>query len=116
MDWEHFLGEVNNRGRAVGGHVANSRVTELGPRVPVGDSGLYKVAPIEINGVVKRSGSTFYPEWWSGSRVRYETYQAFINKVVRDPVDNPRFWTGMSPSGVEMRGYLSPQVTAYPFQ
>jgi hypothetical protein len=92
------------------------RVTELGPRISVGDSGLYKVAPIEINGVVKGKGSTFYPEWWSGSRVRYETYQAFDSRIYPDPVGNPRFWNGISPSGAEIRGYDSPHVTAYPFQ
>ncbi len=116
MDWEHFLGEVNKNGRAVGGHIANSRVVEVGPRVPVGDLGLYKVAPIEINGVIKKNGSTFYPEWWSEARVKYETYQAFNNKIIPDPVANPRFWTGVSPSGIQVQGYLSPHLTAYPFQ
>lgn len=116
MNWEHFLGEVNQRGRAVGGHVVNSRIVEIGSRIPVGDQGLFKVMPIEINGVAKAGGSTFFPESWTDKRVKYEVFQAFNNKVIPDPVNNPRFWVGVSPGGVEMQGYLTPHLTVYPFQ
>jgi YD repeat-containing protein len=114
MDWEHFLGELNGAGAAVGGHVANPRVVEVGPRVPVGDIGVYKVRPIEISGVTKVRGSTFFPDWWTEARIKYETYMAYSNKIFPDPVGNPRFWTGVSPGNVELAGYISPHVTAYP--
>ncbi|MBX9267809.1 EndoU domain-containing protein [Chromobacterium violaceum] len=107
--WSCFLGK-----RWASFHSAQP--TALGPRVDVGDYGLYRVAPIEINGVVKKNGSTFSPDNWSASRVKYETFQAYSNRVVPDPENNPRFWTGISPGGIEIQGYLTPHLTAYPFQ
>lgn len=53
--------------------------------------------------------STLFPDSWSADRIKVEVDVAFKNKTV---VGNK--WTGKTPSGVVVEGFLSPKTTVYP--
>jgi len=53
--------------------------------------------------------STMFPDSWSADRVKVEVDEAFKNKKV---VDNR--WSGVTPSGVKVSGWLSPKTTVFP--
>jgi len=112
--------EVKPNGNVVGGHstvTGDVRVipgTESAPNA----QGVYS-AKIEVvnpsspgsflpktnNGGV----STMFPKSWSADRIKVEVDAAFQSKTV---IGNK--WTGTTPSGVKVEGYLSPKTTVYP--
>jgi hypothetical protein len=50
-----------------------------------------------------------FPKSWTTDRIKVEVDSAFQNKTV---IGNK--WTGTTPSGVKVEGYLSPKTTVYP--
>jgi filamentous hemagglutinin len=50
-----------------------------------------------------------FPDSWSANRVKIEVDAAFKNKTVTG-----NKWSGTTPSGVKVGGYLSPKTTVYP--
>ena len=50
-----------------------------------------------------------FPNSWTANRIKVEVDAAFQNKVV---LGNK--WTGVTPSGVRVEGYLIPKTTVYP--
>ncbi len=55
--------------------------------------------------------STMFPDSWTADRVKVEVEVdgAFQNRTV---VGNK--WNGITPSGVQVEGYMSPKTTVYP--
>ncbi|MCT8964149.1 EndoU domain-containing protein [Pseudomonas veronii] len=53
--------------------------------------------------------STLFPDSWTADRIKVEVDGAFQNRTV---VGNK--WTGTTPSGVQVEGYMSPKTTVYP--
>ncbi|MCL9850863.1 hemagglutinin repeat-containing protein (plasmid) [Ralstonia solanacearum P673] len=117
----HILsGEVKANGDVVGGHSTasgNVRVIPGTESVP-NAQGVYK-AEIEVpdpansgqwlqktnnNGV-----STMFPSSWSADRIKVEVDSAYQNRVVTG-----NRWTGVTPSGVKVQGWLTPKTTVYP--
>ena len=118
---EHILsGEVKKNGSVVGGHsiaTGNVRViagTESAPNA----QGVY-TAKIEVPDpanpgqfIPKTNNggmSTMFPDSWTANRVKVEVDAAYQNKTV-----NGNKWTGVTPSGVTVEGWLTPKTTVYP--
>ena len=53
--------------------------------------------------------STLFPDSWTADRIKVEVDAAFQNRTV---VGNK--WTGTTPSGVKVEGFLNPKTTVYP--
>ncbi|WP_442915643.1 EndoU domain-containing protein [Marinobacter sp. C2H3] len=53
--------------------------------------------------------STMFPEFWSADRIKVEVDAAYKNKTI---IGNK--WTGVTPSGVRVEGFLKPKTTVYP--
>lgn len=117
----HVLsGEVKSNGSVVGAHstaTGEVRVIE-GTRSPPNGHGVYQ-AKIEVpdpsnpGKYLEKTNnggfSTMFPDSWSAERVKAEIDAAYQTKTV-----NGNMWSGTTPSGVNVRGYLSPKTTAYP--
>lgn len=112
--------EVKPNGNVVGGH---STVTGDVRVIPGTESmpnkfGVYS-AKIEVadpnspGGFLPKTNnggvSTMFPKSWSVDRIKVEVDAAFQNKRV---IGNK--WTGITPSGVRVEGYISPKTTVYP--
>ncbi|MBI5256101.1 MAG: EndoU domain-containing protein [Burkholderiales bacterium] len=117
----HILNaEVKANGQVVGGHsTASGKVRVIpGSQSPPNAQGVYS-ARIEVadpnnpsafipktnNGGV----STMFPDSWSADRVKVEVDAAYQNKTV-----SGNKWSGTTPSGVKVEGYLNPKTTVYP--
>lgn len=50
-----------------------------------------------------------FPDSWSADRIKVEVDYAYKNKTV-----SGNQWTGITPSGVTVKGWLTPKTTAYP--
>ncbi|QNE68275.1 hemagglutinin repeat-containing protein [Fusobacterium hwasookii] len=122
----HILnGEINARGLAVGGHSTlgnNVRIDAYAAKNPISPNGVRNVVISVYNPStgkwvqkVNRFGevqlTTLFPESWSRSRIIVEVDIAYNNKIVTG-----RYWEGTTPSGIKVRGYLSPNTTVYPLQ
>ena len=83
-------------------------------------NGVYK-ASVEIrkpDGTWQKKTSnggvnTMFPESWDEARIIDEINSAWENRKDLKGRDN-NMWQGISKSGVVMRGYKSPRITAYP--
>jgi hypothetical protein len=53
--------------------------------------------------------STMFPDSWTADRIKVEVDAAYTNRVV-----SGNKWSGTTPSGVKVQGYLTPKVTVYP--
>ena len=53
--------------------------------------------------------STMFPDSWSAARVKVEVDFAYQNRTI-----NGNIWTGVTPSGVVVKGYINPKTTVYP--
>lgn len=117
----HILSaEVKPNGQVVGGHsTATGQVRVIpGSQSSPNANGVY-TARIEVEDpsapgtfVPKTNNggvSTMFPDSWSADRVKVEVDSAYQNRTV---VGNK--WTGVTPSGVRVEGYLSPKTTVYP--
>nr|WP_296231075.1 EndoU domain-containing protein [Pseudomonas sp. UBA4617] len=109
--------EVKANGNVVGGHstvTGDVRVipgTESAPNAKGVYSAKIEVAdpsnpgsflPKTNNGGV----STMFPKSWSSDRIKVEVDVAFKNKTITG-----NKWTGTTPSGVKVEGYLNPKTT-----
>ena len=113
----HILNvEVSKRGKLVGGHsIANGNVHVISKGSP-NSAGVYE-AKIQYtnpeNGKVLTKNSTMFPDSWSADRVKYEVDIAYKNRV--EFVEKGKtMWKGLTPSGVEVKGYKEPKTTVYP--
>ena len=117
----HILNaEIKADGRVVGGHsVASGEVRIIpGSESAPNAQGVY-VAKIEVadpanpgaflSKTNNNGESTMFPKTWTSDRIKVEVDEAFKNKTV---VGNK--WTGKTPSGVVVEGFLSPKTTVYP--
>ncbi|HAY42340.1 MAG TPA: hypothetical protein DCY59_01755, partial [Micrococcaceae bacterium] len=117
----HILSaEIKANGNVVGGHSlvgGDIRVIAGTEGVP-NSVGVYK-AKIEVAdprnpGVYLPKGnnkgeSTMFPKGWSGDKIKMEVDAAYSGRVI-----NGNVWEGVTPSGVRVRGYLTPKVTVFP--
>ena len=121
-------GEINARGRAVGGHSmlgGNVRIDAYAAKNPISPNGIRNVV-ISVYDLstgtwiqkVDRFGepqlTTLFPENWSKSRIIVEVDIAYKNRT-RSLLD-PRKWEGRTPSGIKVEGYIAPNTTVYPLQ
>ena len=120
FDGHIFSAEVKRNGNVVGGHsTATGDVRVIpGTASTPNAQGVYS-AKIEVpdpnnpgqflpksnNGGV----STMFPDSWSTNQLKTEVDAAYKNKVV-----NGNKWTGTTPSGVKVEGYMTPKTTVYP--
>jgi len=117
----HVLqGEVKPNGKVVGGHSTATGQVKVIPGTEAGRNslGVYK-AKIEVpdpsnpGQFIPKSNnggySTMFPDDWSGDRIKAEVNAAFQNKTV-----SGNTWSGTTPSGVKVQGYLQPKTTVYP--
>jgi filamentous hemagglutinin len=120
FDGHIFSGEVKANGSVVGAHstaTGDVRVIPGTESLP-NPQGVYS-AKIEVKDPINPGGyllktnnngeSTMFPKDWSTDRIKVEVDEAFKNKVVQG-----NRWTGVTPSGVGVTGYLSPKTTVYP--
>lgn len=122
IDYDHVIGgDENSQGKVTGGHsllLGDVRIVKK-----IGNpakNGVYR-ASIEVK---KKDGTwqvktsnggvnTMFPENWDEARIIDEINSAWENrKDVKGRDDN--MWQGISKSGVVIRGYKSPRITAYP--
>jgi len=115
-----FSGEIRPNGSVVGGHsIASGNVRIIpGTKSLPNEYGVYE-AKIEIPDPenpgqwLKKTNnggfSTMFPDAWSMERVKSEVNSAYQNRVI---VGNK--WTGVTPSGVTVQGWLNPKTTVYP--
>ena len=121
-------GEINARGRAVGGHSmlgGNVRIDAYAAKNPISPNGVRNVVisvydPSTGTWIQKvdRFGepqlTTLFPESWTESRIIVEVDIAYKNRT-RSLLD-PRKWEGTTPSGIKVEGYIAPNTTVYPLQ
>lgn len=122
IDYDHVIGgDENSAGKVTGGHTLLKGDVRIVKKIgKPAQNGVYK-ATVEIrrkNGTwqVKTSNgsvNTMFPEDWDETRVIDEINSAWENrKDLRGRDSN--MWQGKSKSGVIIRGYKSPRITAYP--
>lgn len=122
---KHILeGEVNRKNprrvRAVGYHLENMPNTKArisGCKTKPDKNGIYK-APVEIEGIPKRDGSSFFPIDWTPQQVINAINEAYENRV---PINNipdkePVKFKGVSKSGIKIEMYIvdGKITTAFP--
>lgn len=123
IDYDHIIGgDVSSNGEKVtGGHTLLKGDVRIIKKIGSPSSkGVYK-ASVEIrkpDGTWQKKTSngginTMFPESWDEDRVIDEINSAWENrKDVKGRDSN--MWQGVSKSGVLIRGYKSPRITAYP--
>lgn len=118
----HVLGgEIKPNGDVVGGHsIASGKVRVVtGTCSTPNAQGVYK-AEVEVEDAahpgqwVRKTNnggiSTMFPDSWTAAQVKAEIDHAYQHKTI----SGNGMWTGTTPSGVRVRGFLSPKTTAYP--
>lgn len=61
--------------------------------------------------------STMFPDHWTGDRIKVEVDAAYQNRqLFKHPKSGASMWSGTTPSGVKVEGYLSPNTTVYPIK
>ena len=123
IDYDHIIGgDISSNGEKVtGGHTLLKGDVRIVKKIGApSKNGVYK-ASVEIrrpDGTWQRKTSnggvnTMFPENWDEARIIDEINSAWENrKDVKGRDDN--MWQGISKSGVVIRGYKSPRITAYP--
>ena len=123
IDYDHIIGgDISSNGEKVtGGHtLLRGDVRIVKKIVAPSKNGVYK-ASVEIrkpDGTWQRKTSnggvnTMFPANWDEARVIEEINSAWENRKDLKGRDN-NMWQGISKSGVLIRGYKSPRITAYP--
>ena len=123
IDYDHVLGgDINYKsGKVTGGHTLLKGDVKIVKKYgKPSKSGVYK-ASIEVktpdgNWQAKTSNGgikTMFPEDWDEARVIDEINSAWENRKDLKGRDS-NMWQGISKSGVLIRGYKSPRITAYP--
>jgi filamentous hemagglutinin len=120
FDGHVLRAEIKSNGNVVGGHSTASGEVQVipGTASPPNAQGVYtakiqvvdpsnpgQLLPKTNNGGV----STMFPDSWSADRIKVEVDAAYNNKTV---VGNK--WSGITPSGVVVEGFLKPKATVYP--
>lgn len=123
IDYDHIIGgDVSSNGEKVtGGHTLLKGDVRIVKKIGAASkNGVYK-ASVEIrkpDGTWQKKTSnggvnTMFPESWDEARIIDEINSAWENRKDLKGRDN-NMWQGISKSGVVMRGYKSPRITAYP--
>ena len=123
IDYDHIIGgDISSNGEKVtGGHTLLKGDVRIVKKIGASSkNGVYK-ASVEIrkpDGTWQKKTSnggvnTMFPESWNEARVIDEINSAWENRKDLKGRDN-NMWQGISKSGVVMRGYKSPRITAYP--
>ena len=123
IDYDHIIGgDISSNGEKVtGGHTLLKGDVRIVKKIGApSKNGVYK-ASVEIrkpDGTWQKKTSnggvnTMFPESWNEARVIDEINSAWENRKDLKGRDN-NMWQGISKSGVIMRGYKSPRITAYP--
>lgn len=123
IDYDHIIGgDISSNGEKVtGGHTLLRGDVRIVKKIGVpSKNGVYK-ASVEIrrpDGTWQRKTSnggvnTMFPANWDEARVIEEINSAWENRKDLKGRDN-NMWQGISKSGVLIRGYKSPRITAYP--
>lgn len=119
IDFDNHIinGELDNRRKPSGGHstlgnvLVVGEVTEYsngvrGARIKVPD-------PSGPNGYSRRTKfSTLFPEHWTANRIKVEVDAAYKKRNI---IGND-MWNGVTPSNIEVEGYLTPDTTVYPLR
>ena len=123
IDYDHIIGgDISSNGEKVtGGHTLLKGDVRIVKKIGVpSKNGVYK-ASVEIrkpDGTWQKKTSnggvnTMFPESWNEARIIDEINSAWENRKDLKGRDN-NMWQGISKSGVLIRGYKSPRITAYP--
>lgn len=123
IDYDHVIGgDINSSGEKVtGGHTLLKGDVRVIKKIgSPASNGVYR-ASVEIkrpDGKWQKKTSnggvnTMFPENWDEARVIDEINSAWENKKELKGRDS-NMWQGVSKSGVVIRGYKSPRITAYP--
>ena len=123
IDYDHIIGgDISSNGEKVtGGHTLLKGDVRIVKKIGApSKNGVYK-ASVEIrrpDGTWQRKTSnggvnTMFPAKWDEARVIEEINSAWENRKDLKGRDN-NMWQGISKSGVLIRGYKSPRITAYP--
>ena len=123
IDYDHIIGgDISSNGEKVtGGHTLLKGDVRIVKKIGApSKNGVYK-ASVEIrrpDGTWQKKTSnggvnTMFPESWDEARIIDEINSAWENRKDLKGRDN-HMWQGISKSGVVMRGYKSPRITAYP--
>ena len=123
IDYDHIIGgDISANGEKVtGGHTLLKGDVRIVKKIGApSKNGVYK-ASVEIrkpDGTWQKKTSnggvnTMFPESWDEAKVIDEINSAWENRKDLKGRDN-NMWQGISKSGVVMRGYKSPRITAYP--
>ncbi len=122
IDYEHVIGgDENSQGKVTGGHSLLRGDVRIVKKIgSPAKNGVYR-ASIEVR---KKDGTwqaktsnggvnTMFPENWDEARIIDEINSAWENRKDLKGRDS-NMWQGISKSGVVIRGYKSPRITAYP--
>lgn len=122
IDYDHVIGgDENSQGKVTGGHSLLHGDVRIVKKIGnPAKNGVYR-ASIEVK---KKDGTwqaktsnggvnTMFPENWDEARIIDEINSAWENRKDLKGRDN-NMWQGISKSGVLIRGYKSPRITAYP--
>ena len=122
IDYEHVIGgDENSQGKVTGGHSLLREDVRIVKKIgSPAKNGVYR-ASIEVK---KKDGTwqaktsnsgvnTMFPENWDEARIIDEINSAWENRKDLKGRDS-NMWQGISKSGVLIRGYKSPRITAYP--
>ena len=122
IDYEHVIGgDENSQGKVTGGHSLLRGDVRIVKKIgSPAKNGVYR-AGIEVK---KKDGTwqaktsnggvnTMFPENWDEARIIDEINSAWENRKDLKGRDS-NMWQGISKSGVLIRGYKSPRITAYP--
>ena len=122
IDYEHVIGgDENSQGKVTGGHSLLHGDVRIVKKIGnPAKNGVYR-ASIEVK---KKDGTwqaktsnggvnTMFPENWDEARIIDEINSAWENRKDLKGRDS-NMWQGISKSGVLIRGYKSPRITAYP--
>ena len=123
IDYDHIIGgDISSNGEKVtGGHTLLKGDVRIVKKIGApSKNGVYK-ASVEIrrpDGTWQRKTSnggvnTMFPANWDEARVIEEISSAWENRKDLKGRDS-NMWQGISKSGVLIRGYKSPRITAYP--
>ncbi|MNM39923.1 Ribonuclease [compost metagenome] len=120
FDGHILAAEIKVNGSVVGGNsTASGNVLVIpGTVSPPNAQGVYsaKIQVADPNNpgqfIAKSNNggiSTLFPDSWTANRIKVEVDAAYQNRTI---VGNK--WSGMTPSGVRVEGYIKPKTTVFP--
>lgn len=122
IDFNHILdGEINKRGKAVGGHYAKSKNLKVVRYIgDVDKNGVFraKIAIWDKNNnkwVNKQATTSFFPKEWSSQKIKQQV-KFSLNNANEFNQSNLK-WQGKSESGIDIHGWYKQNgdvATAYP--